>query len=194
LLRNYLLVGAPVLTADLGHQVWIANNKDTFTHYPVESIDRSAAEAFAALNPAELRELESLSGNEIRESDWFMKKGADYIKTHPVATIQGAFRKVVAGFSWNFNQVGEPLVDATYLLSYGPISILGILGMVLSRSQWREHSLIYLLFVAFAVLSAVFWAHTSHRSHLDVYWIIFAAYLLTGLFEKRRLCIRTASR
>ena len=33
----------------------------------------------------------------------------------------------------------------------------------------------YVLFAAFAMVAAVFWAHTSHRVYLDVYWIVFAA-------------------
>jgi hypothetical protein len=33
-------------------------------------------------------------------------------------------------------------------------------------------------------VTAVFWAHTSHRSHLDVYLIIFAASVVQGSCRK----------
>jgi 4-amino-4-deoxy-L-arabinose transferase-like glycosyltransferase len=184
LVRNYFVVGAPVLTSEFGRQLWNANNAKTFSHYPSESIDRSADEAFSALTPADQRELDGLSGNEIGESDWFLRKGIDYIEAHPDATLVAAVRKVAAGFSWRFNPVREPLVQAAYLASYGPISILGVLGMLMTRSHWREHMPIYLLFLAFVAVTAIFWAHTSHRSYLDVYWIVFASYTLARLFGR----------
>jgi hypothetical protein len=53
--------------------------------------------------------------------------------------------------------------------------LLGLWGMWLHRSHWREDSLIYALFGIFALVTAVFWAHTSHRVYLDVYWIVFGA-------------------
>jgi hypothetical protein len=181
LVRNYLVVGAPVLTSEFGRQLWNANNARTFSHYPSGSIDHSAAEAFAAFTPAEWQELEAVSVNEIRESDWFFSKALAYIRTHPLETIRGAGRKIVAGFSWRFSPARETLVQTVYLVSYAPISILGALGMALTWRRWREHSLIYLLFLTFAAVTGVFWAHTSHRSYLDVYLIVFSADLLHRL-------------
>ena len=47
----------------------------------------------------------------------------------------------------------------------------------------------YVLFATFIVVTAVFWAHTSHRAYLDVYWIVFAAGALaekgTGILHRR---------
>jgi hypothetical protein len=37
-------------------------------------------------------------------------------------------------------------------------------------------SLIYLQFLAFIVVLAIFWAHTIHRTYLDVYLIIFSVF------------------
>lgn len=182
--RNYLVVGAPVLTSEFGRQLWNANNAKTFSHYPTESIDRSEAEAFQALTPAERLELQEASANEIRESDWFLKKGLDYIQVHPLGTLGAAGRKIAAGFSWSFNPRREPLVQAVYLVSYGSIAILGLFGSVLTRRRWKEHSLIYLLFLTFVGVTSVFWAHTSHRSYLDVYLIVFSAYVVNHLVGK----------
>jgi hypothetical protein len=50
--------------------------------------------------------------------------------------------------------------------------------MILSWRSWREHSLIYALFLSFLIVTAVFFGHTSHRSYLDVYWIAYSAYVL----------------
>jgi hypothetical protein len=90
----------------------------------------------------------------------------------------------LAGFSWRFNPAREPLVQIVYLLSYGPISILAVIGMVLTKQRWRELGPIYLQFLCFAAVTAVFWAHTSHRVYLDVYLIVFAAYTLQVAWSK----------
>jgi 4-amino-4-deoxy-L-arabinose transferase-like glycosyltransferase len=186
--RNYMTVGTHIVTSEFGRQLWNANNPKTFSHYPNESIDRSADEAFAALSLSEQQELDGIS-DEVVRSHWFESKALDYIKAHRLDTIRAAGRKILAGFSWSFNPVREPVVQWSYLVSYGPIAILGILGMSLSRRQWKEHSLLYLLFLTFTAVTAVFWAHTSHRSYLDVYWIVFAAYVLNRAFSEgfRRL-------
>jgi len=43
-----------------------------------------------------------------------------------------------------------------------------------------------MLYLSFMVVTAVFWAHTSHRSYLDVYWIVFAAWVVEGFRSKPR--------
>jgi apolipoprotein N-acyltransferase len=53
--------------------------------------------------------------------------------------------------------------------------LLGIWGMFRHRSHWREDCLIYFLFATFILVTGIFWAHTSHRVYLDVYWIAFAS-------------------
>jgi len=178
LVRNAFVIGSPVLTSELGRQLWNGNNARTFSRYPGESIDRSADEAFNAFTAQDWRELDSLQGNEIAESDWFLKKGTAYIEAHPAATLRAAGRKLEAAFSWRFNPVREPLVQVVYLVSYMPILVVGALGMALSWRRWKELSLIYLLFLSFAAVTAVFFAHTSHRSYLDVYLIVFSAHAI----------------
>ncbi len=181
LVRNYFVIGAPVLTSETGRYLWLGNNKATFTNYPSESIDRGEDSAVAALSPAEQQQFNALAGHEVQESEWLRKKGLAYIRIHPLATADTAIRKIVAGFSWNFNPVREPLVQTVYFLSYAPILVLGIAGMSLTRNRGRELSLIYLLLLTFAGVTAIFWAHTSHRSYLDVYLIIFSAFALLRL-------------
>jgi 4-amino-4-deoxy-L-arabinose transferase-like glycosyltransferase len=176
--RNYLVIGRPVLTSELGIQFWTAHNPQTFSRYPAESIDV----AFEALTPSEKEEMEALPGNELEVSDWFLHRGLAYVEANPGMALTGAVRKVATGFSWVISPRREPLVEMTYILSYAPISILGVLGMVLARQAWRVHSLIYLQFLAFIAVSAIFWAHSGHRIYLDVYLIVFS------VFAAERLC------
>lgn len=87
-------------------------------------------------------------------------------------------RNTITAFSWTCSPAKQPLFQAVYFFSYFPILILGLIGMILNRHQWKKHGIIYLLFFSFALVSAIFWSHTSHRSHLDIYLIIFSPYTL----------------
>ena len=182
--RNYMTLGSPVMTSSFGRQLWDANNPKTFSHYPEDNFDRSSEDALMSLTPEERQDVDGIS-DEVLKSNWFEDKALDYMTAHPAETLLAAGRKIVAGVSWNLKPKQEPVVQISYLVSYGAISILGIAGMALTRRRWKELSLIYLLFVVFAAVTAVLWAQTRQRSYLDVYWIIFAAYVLHRLFGGR---------
>ena len=93
---------------------------------------------------------------------------------NPLLILRGMLRKLGAAFSWRLNPFRDPLAQAAYSIAYVPVAILGLIGMFLARRR-RETILIGMLFIAFICVTAVFWGHTSHRSYLDVYWIVFAA-------------------
>jgi hypothetical protein len=61
---------------------------------------------------------------------------------------------------------------------------LGLIGMWAGRRYGLEHSIFYALFISFAIVTAVFFGHTSYRAYLDVYWIVFAAGMLAPLGDK----------
>lgn len=182
--RNYMMVGSPVLTSAFGRQLWNANNPNAFTHDPEESKDGGAEAAFAALTPGQRQDLDGMA-DEVLKSDWFENLALAYMSAHPLDTLRGAGRRILAGFSWRLHPGQEQLAPLVYLISYGPIAILGLLGMVVARRDWKNHTLVYALFLAFAAVTAVLTAHTCDRSYLDVYWIVFAAGLLDRVFRER---------
>jgi len=184
LIRSYLLTGSGTLTTQAGFFLWLGNNPYTFSRYPRESIDRSQAIALALMGSQEKSELEALSSNEAMVDRWFLKRGLDYICDHPWQTLGNGFRKVVDAFGWLPSPRRSFWPSVVYALSYGPVMILGLWGMLASRGHWREHSIFYAQFVAFAAVTAVFFGHTSYRVYLDVYWIVFAAGLLAALRSK----------
>src|SRR5206468_1311412 len=180
LIRTWQVSGAPVLSSQSGRALWIGNNPQTFSFYPYQSIDRSAAAAAEKLSAEDNAELERLSGDEIQTSRWFQKKGLGFIREHPALTLQAFLRKLIAGFSWKLNPLREPVAQWSYAAFYIPVSILGAVGIFLALGR-RETLLIVMAFVSFIGVTGVFWAHTSHRSYLDVYLTIFAASLLDSL-------------
>lgn len=180
LIRNYYLTGAPVFSSEIGHALWVGNNSETFSHYPAESIDRSEIEARSKLTLADQVSLTELVNDEIATSNWYSRRAWAFIRANPWLVVQGAFRKLEAAFSPQLNPVRDPLAEIVYAIAYVPISILGIVGMFLVR-QKSEVVLIGMLFLAFMCVTAVFWAHTSHRSYLDIYWIVFSASIIESL-------------
>lgn len=174
LIYTYRVTGAPVITSQNGLALWMGNNPYTFSHYPAESMDRSAAEARRNLSPADRAEMAQRAGDEIAESNWLWDRGLQFIVANPGHFVTSALRKIAAGFSWRLNPYRSWPVETAYFISYVPVAILGIVGMVLARRQ-SGTVLVALLFLSYIAVTAVFWSHTSHRSHLDVYWIVFAA-------------------
>ena len=177
LIRTWRVSGAPVLSSQTGRALWIGNNAETFSFYPYQSIDLSAAAAAERLSPEDWAELKRVSGNEIQMSRWFAVKAVTFMREHPSLILQRSFRKLLAGFSWRLNPLREPLVQWSYFAFYAPVSILGAFGMFVARRR-RETLLIIMAFISFIGVTAVFWAHTSHRTYLDIYLIIFAAAVL----------------
>ena len=95
--RNYMTVGAPVLTSSFGRQLWNANNPNTFSHFPNASLDRSSEDALAPLSREDQQDLDGIS-DEILKSDWFRDKAFDYMAEHPGETAWNAARKVLSAF------------------------------------------------------------------------------------------------
>ena len=118
-------------------------------------------------------ELERLGSDEIAKSNWFAHRALVLSER----TVAGPAGRLPEGGSWLLLEV-EPgpraLAQAAYSIAYVPVAVLGGIGMVFAWRN-REVVLIGMLFLAFMCVTAVFWAHTSHRSYLDVYWIVFAA-------------------
>jgi hypothetical protein len=175
IVRNAVVMGVPALSTETGEEIWTANNGFLFHHYPRESSDISKAEAQNALPLEDRQELERLQDNDAMRDRWYLHKALQYIRAHPWQTFIDGFRKLGAAFSWLPSPRRELAADLAHLLSYGPVMLLALWEMGRRRANWRDDSLIYLLFATFMAVTAVFWAHTSHRAYLDVYLIVFAA-------------------
>jgi hypothetical protein len=174
LFYTYRATGVPVFSSQNGLALWMGNNPDTFSRYPAGSIDRSRDEAWRNLSAADRAELADRANDEIATSNWYAHRALEFMRANPFVVAKGALQKIEAGFSWWLNPYRERSAEAAYFVGYVPVAILGILGMVLAREQ-PGTVLIAMLYLAFIAVTAILWAHTSHRSYLDVYWIIFAA-------------------
>ena len=193
--QSYRLTGSPVLSTETGMQLWKGNNGFLFRHYPQQSSDLSEYEALNSLSVEDKRELDQLSGNEELQDRWFRARALAYMREHPWATVRDGARKLIAVFGWLPVARHGRFTDLVHALSYGPVMLLGIWGMWQRRSYWRDDFLFYGLFLTFALVTAVFYADTSHRSYLDVYWIVFGAGVLANFSgnacEPSNACVRS---
>jgi 4-amino-4-deoxy-L-arabinose transferase-like glycosyltransferase len=185
LARSYWLFGLPTLSTETGYALWVANNPFTFAGgYPIENMDRSEDIAFSALSPQQRRDIKALGPNEVAVDRWFVSNALNYMRDHPWQTISNGFRKIAAAFCLLPSPRHVFWSNLAYFFTYGPVLILGMLGMWSCRHNWRECLIFYALLITFAGLTAIFYGHTNHRSYLDVYFIVFASSILER-FGKR---------
>jgi 4-amino-4-deoxy-L-arabinose transferase-like glycosyltransferase len=176
LIRNYVELGSPVFTTQTGRFVWDAHNDDTFVYYPAVGIDNVEWNAWKKLPYEEQARIQAM--DEISQSAYFEAKGVDYIKAHPARTLYQSLLKVKTAFSWMLSPSDNWTKQIIYFISYFPVFILGLWGMFRSRNRWRELVPIYALFIGFVLITTFFWSHTSHRTVLDCYLIMFSAYAI----------------
>jgi hypothetical protein len=79
------------------------------------------------------------------------------------------------------------IVQVGYRAVYGTLQILAVVGLWRTRHAWREHLLVWLVLLGFVATTAVLWAHTSHRSLLDVIVCVYAAGAACGINGFRRV-------
>jgi 4-amino-4-deoxy-L-arabinose transferase-like glycosyltransferase len=182
LLRTYCLTGSIVLSTETGFELWNGNNENTFSHYPNESIDRSEEAALATLTPEEWTTKRRLGI--MGEERWYANRAVSYIRQHPWLTFYRSMRKLGAAFGVLMSPRHNWFGNMAHALSYGPVMVLGLCGMWIRRRQWREDAVIYAAFATFIAVTAVFFGHTTHRSYLDVYSIVFATGALDALRAK----------
>jgi hypothetical protein len=171
--RNWLVTGAPVLTTESGLSLWVANHPATLDFYPERSIDLVTPVAFDTLPPERQRALSAAS--EV-DADRLMAGWAiEYMLANPGRTAVNMIRKVAWAFSGRLSPAREGIIQPGFALVFVPLSGLALLGLWRSRHQGGGHVLVYLLFTAFAITTAVYWAHTSHTSTLHVFLCVYAA-------------------
>jgi hypothetical protein len=178
------VAGAPVLTTEAGERLWFANNARTFAHFPERSIDRTADELIVIV-PADTRAmLDHFPGNEPERDALVRGWALDYMAEDPQRTVAGAARKIWIAASAQLSPARSSLLQIGYAMVFIPIHLAAI-WMLWRVGQRPGHGLTWLLLISFAVTTAAFWAHTSHKSYLDAVLFVYAAAALCSLLPAR---------
>ncbi len=178
-----LHTGKAALSTDVGYELWVGNNPDTFSRFPQESIDASSAVARSHFTAQDRESLRDAPSNPRASDGWYGDRARDYIREHPLETARNALRKVVIAFDWRITPYRTGMAQWAYAASYLPVALFGIAGMIM---LWQRETtwLMASLFVAFIGVAAVFSGQTSHRVHLDVYWMVFAGAALAAVSRR----------
>jgi hypothetical protein len=179
--RNWRVVGAPVLTTTSGASLWFANSPWTFQYFPDRSIDLAAHDALASLHDPEHAAFWSTASDPVASDRYLRMLGWRYIAAHPARTALGAARKMWVVLSARLSPSHGGRVDAAYRIVYLLINVLAAIGMW--RAGWADarHRLIAAVLAAFLLTTAVYWAHTSHKSVLDALLFVYASAALAGV-------------
>lgn len=196
-IRNYTAYGHLMLVnAAGGENFWKGNTQTYFDHgkraatLPCEpgteggrycdDLFRVQAEA-AALG---------LSENEailyVDRAGW--REGAAYIREHPIRFVLLFGRKLLALFSPVPDAVssqGSELQLLVSLLTYGPILVLGLLGLAKTRRRWRDLFPIHAYLCTLVVVYSIFLPATRYRLPIDCFLVLFASHWLVGGLHRR---------
>lgn len=182
---SHRVTGAYGLGTEGGSALFAGNHRLTFSSYPERSIDESRANVFASLGPQENEELARLGHDEVAQSDWFQAHALRNIAADPVGFTTGAMRKLWAAFG-PFPTPRHGLIgNLGYAAFWVPLFGLALAGMAIRRKLWRDDLLLHAHTLTFCLMTALFWAQTSHRSYLDPYLAAFAGAALITILPLR---------
>lgn len=192
-IRNYLVHRRIVLiTTQFGKNFWIGNNpKATGTDYYRATLkDPDNQILMTSTLPRQCKnELTALS--EIERSDYFLKKGMEFIERDPTRFLSLILKKTIY-FWWftppDINGSSDALKFRNlYMVVYLPLIILGIIGIALSlRRRYIKQSLLLIL-VMIMTSSIYIFTHVGlarYRVPIEAFMIILACNSLGFLKTK----------
>jgi hypothetical protein len=174
-LRNWTVVGQPVLTTEAGERLWFANNARTFANFPERSIDLTAYELMEIVPPDKRALLDNFPGSEPERDELVRGWAIDYMTEDPGRTVVNALRKNWVALSAQLSPARGGITQAGYTIFFLPIHLAALWMLWRTRARSGDHALTWLLLLAFAITTGAFWAHTSHKSYLDAVLFVYSA-------------------
>ncbi|MDZ7330980.1 MAG: glycosyltransferase family 39 protein [candidate division KSB1 bacterium] len=182
LIRNYCVFNQPfVLSTNSGYNFWMGNNTwaTPTTGNSIRYPDYLAKELTQAKS-------------EVEQEKIFYQDALQYIKKNPGKFILLTFKKAVNLWQlYPTPTTGYKMMDRLSklmsVLSYGPILLFAIFGLIISWRDRKEYTLLFvLLFVSFTISYAFFITKTRFRLPLDPYLIMLASFAIAELGRKKK--------
>lgn len=201
LIRNTELVGQPIIATHGGYGLWQGNNEYTWQFL---SKDISLDVIHRLDDPPEVCQdysphaVHYKSPQQSLEAYYAYRNAAiEYIKQHPKQFISLMGLKFIKFWSWIYNPVRESyrtlnlkIRSIAYTISYLPILIFGLIGVVLTINKWRKFFLFFSLVISYTIAHMIVMGYTRVRLPLDPFLMIFAArgflYIKDLFIHKRR--------
>lgn len=192
--RNYVQYGDPILVNRAGgFSFWTANN-ETYYKFGKQAVvpqcgngndDTVFCKQFLQMRQT-LREHDLTDTQKVAGEDrigW--ENGMRFLSEDPVRAMKLTGRKFLQFWTpvpdavTNREHSGSAAVIWISILSYVPVLLLGLVGLLLSLRHWRLLLPIYAYFAVFTAVYSVFLPTTRYRLPLDFFLIVFSAYALT---------------
>lgn len=173
--RNNAVVGALVLTTESGESFWAANNAWTFDFLPDRSIDLAVTRSYESLAPDELARLDAFDGREVERDRALSALGWTYVAAHPGRVARRAVLKMWFAARGTLSPARGRVPSLGYAVFFVPVHLMAGLGLIWSWRRGWQYRLVPYLLAGFFVTTAIYWAHTSHKSLIDVFLFVFAA-------------------
>jgi len=138
---------------------------------------------------------ENVTGKNLTESEvarfWFLK-GVEYVRKNPLDYAKLELRKFLLFWNWYeipsntnyyFFSRFSGLLQSGFLLMFGIIAPLGLLGILLSAEQLRKTSILIFMIVSAVLSVLIFFVDSRYRLPAVAFLMIFAAYALHWFFD-----------
>jgi tetratricopeptide (TPR) repeat protein len=194
-IRNYYVGGEFVLsTSQLGPNLYIGNHANAPGTYEGLVPERGTAE-FERIDATRLAEAArggKLSPGEV--SDYWLGQSIGYVRSHPIAWLGLMARKV--GLTFNAREVAdsesiEAYAEYSHVLrfmlwfNFGVALPLAVLGVWLTRNDWRKLAVLYAMVLGFAASVALFYVMARYRYPMVPVILLFAAAALCSIGNLR---------
>lgn len=201
--RNYLKFNDFVLTTADGGKVFFHGNGPGANGMGRADLPQQGLMEEARSDPDSAHALfretaRAVSGRPLKPSEcsnfWF-DYTFNFIKSEPARWLSLELKKFY--LFWNKYEVHD--IDSNYknyitlskmpLINFGVISVLGILGMLLSLKYYRKTFLLYWIVIIYLATTLVFFVSSRYRAPAAPFLVIFAAYAITyffGLFKEKK--------
>lgn len=171
LMRNYLMLGSPVLTTDGGYTFWCGNHP----------LSDGGGHCFLPENPPQFTRLDEVAMD--RE---FYRAGFQFVERDPARFVRLVFVRLWR--LWRPFPHADEVGLATAVvggLEFVPILALAVWGACLHRRLWRQWLLFVLLFGTVSFVHMLFMSVTRYRVPLMPLLIVLAAAALAHLAGER---------
>lgn len=179
LLRNYYVLGAPVLSTNGGRNLWLGNNPS------------STANSGSNIEMPEEFARRIAMASEIEADRLYSRTALEHIKADQQHYFRLAIKKGIA--FWRFDPSptteGYPRYKSLHnlfsYLSYAPIVLLALTGFAIANRMSKKKMLLWWLFgLFFTLLHAVYISKVRFRLPLDYFLILMAGTAISYLLNK----------
>jgi dolichyl-phosphate-mannose-protein mannosyltransferase len=176
-IRNYVVFHAFVpLKSSMGTNLLQGNNPYANGLTFDDFFRSQEKQLFSEQEREKMRNLDEVQRNKIMQ-----EKAIGFIKADPERFVELTLKRIF--YYWNFVNPYRPTpYDTLRIITYGPVFILAMIGLIMSHRRWREGSLFLALIVSYPVLYYVTQVTINrYRYGVEAFLLVLASYATVEL-------------